>query len=169
MNLQPTLENELITLRPLRENDFKALYEVAKDPLIWEQHPNADRYKKGKFKKLFDEFIESRGTLITIDVKTGQVIGASRYHNYNKTKSEVEIGWTFLARAYWGGAYNKAMKHLMLKHAFKFVNNVVFLVGPENIRSQKAVEKIGGKFVGKRLDGSGRESIVYQITADKFI
>ncbi|MGD8306731.1 MAG: GNAT family N-acetyltransferase [Ignavibacteria bacterium] len=169
MNLQPTLENELITLRPLRENDFEALYEVAKDPLIWEQHPDTERYKKENFKKLFAEFIESRGTLIVIDAKTGKVIGASRYHGYSKTKSEVEIGWTFLARAYWGGIYNKEMKLLMLKHAFKFVKNVVFLVGPENIRSQKAVEKIGGKFVGKRLDGSGHESMVYRITTDDFI
>lgn len=168
MNLQPTLENELITLRPLRENDFEPLYEVAKDPLIWEQHPDKNRYKKENFKRLYDEFIESRGTLIVIDSKTGQVIGASRYHGYNKDKSEIEIGWTFLARSYWGGTYNKEMKRLMLEHAFKFVDNVVFLVGLENIRSQKAVEKIGGKRVGKRLDGSGRESIVYRITVSDF-
>ena len=51
MNLQPTLQNDLIILRPLRENDFEALYEVAKDPLIWEQHPSRERYKREVYSK----------------------------------------------------------------------------------------------------------------------
>ena len=51
---------------------------------------------------------------------------------------EIEIGWTFLARSHWGGTYNGEMKQLMLRHAFKFVNSVIFLVGPQNLRSQRA-------------------------------
>jgi RimJ/RimL family protein N-acetyltransferase len=102
--------------------------------------------------------------LIALDRKDGRVIGSSRFHGYDE-KSEIEIGWTFLARSHWGGVYNGEMKRLMLRHAFRFVTSVVFLVGPHNIRSQRAVEKIGGVRAGSRLDGGGRESLVYRIEA----
>ncbi|HEU4391754.1 MAG TPA: GNAT family N-acetyltransferase, partial [Blastocatellia bacterium] len=94
--------------------------------------------------------------------------GSSRFYGYNEEKSEIEIGWTFLARSHWGGRYNREMKQLMLRHAFRFVNNVIFLVGPQNLRSQRAVEKIGAVRVGSRVDGSGRDSFVYQIKASSF-
>ena len=96
------------------------------------------------------------------------MIGSSRFHGYDNEKSEIEIGWTFLARSHWGGAYNREMKQLMLRHAFRFVNSVVFLVGPQNFRSQGAMEKIGGVRVGSRPDSTGRESVVFQITASSF-
>ena len=109
--------------------------------------------------------MESGGGMIVIDRKDGRVIGSSRFNAYNPEKSEIEIGWTFLARPYWGGTYNKEMKHLMLGHAFRFVKTVVFLVGPENFRSQKAMEKIGGVRVASRVNAYGKESLVYEITA----
>jgi len=140
-DLQPTLKSELLELRPLRSEDFRDLYAAASDPLIWEQHPNWDRYKEEVFRKFFSEALESGGALIAIDSRGGQIIGSSRFHGYNKEQSEIEIGWTFLARSHWGGIYNGEMKKLMLHHAFKFVNRVVFLVGPQNLRSQKAIRK----------------------------
>ena len=167
-DLQPVLKGELLRLRPLRLDDFSSLFAVAADPLIWEQHPAVDRYKEEVFKTFFREAMDSRGALIATDSKDGQVIGSSRFHGYNDEASEIEIGWTFLARSHWGGIYNREMKKLMLRHAFQFVNAVVFLVGPENLRSQKALEKIGGVRVGSRRDGSGRDSIVYRITASTF-
>src|SRR5216684_336120 len=141
-DLQPTLKGELLQLRPLRPEDFHDLYAVASDPLIWEQHPIQDRYKEEVFKSFFREALESGGTLIAIDSKDGRVIGSSRFHGYDKEKSEIEIGWTFLARSHWGGVYNREMKQLMLRHAFGFVHSVIFVVGPQNVRSQRAVEKI---------------------------
>ena len=167
-DLQPILEGELLWLRPLRSDDFQDLYAVASDPLIWEQHPDKDRYKEAVFEGFFREAMESGGALIAIDSKDGQVIGSSRFHGYDNEKSEVEIGWTFLARSRWGGVYNGEMKQLMLRHAFRFVKSVVFLVGPQNLRSRRAVEKIGGVRVGSRADGGGRESLVYRITADSW-
>jgi N-acetyltransferase len=168
-DLQPILQGELLQLRPLRPEDFPDLYAVASDPLIWEQHPMWDRYKEAVFKEFFREAMGSGGALIAIDCKDSQVIGSSRFHGYNQEKSEIEIGWTFLARSHWGGIYNREMKRLMLRHAFKFVSTVVFLVGPQNFRSQRAMEKIGGVRVGSRLDASGREGFVYQITAATFL
>jgi RimJ/RimL family protein N-acetyltransferase len=168
-DLQPILKGKLLELMPLRPEDFHDLYAVASDPLIWEQHPVKDRYKAEVFEGFFRESLESGGTLIAIDRKNGQVIGSSRFHGYDKEKSEIEIGWTFLARSYWGGLYNREMKQLMLRHALKFVNSVIFLVGPQNLRSQRAVEKIGGVRVGSRPDAGGRESLVYQITTSTFL
>jgi len=143
VNLQPHLTGELIELRPLRPEDWDHLFAVASDPFIWEQHPESDRYKEDVFRIFFREALESGGAFVVIDAKTKHIIGSTRFHGYDPEKSEVEIGWTFLARKYWGGRYNRAMKQLMLAHAFKFVENVVFYVGENNIRSQKATEKIG--------------------------
>lgn len=168
INIQPFLKSELVELRPLRAEDFDDLYAVAADPVIWEQHPENDRHKKKVFKVFFCEAMESGGALLVIDCQLDRVIGSSRYHGYDEERSEIEIGWTFLARSHWGGAYNREMKRLMLQHVFGFVNCVIFLIGPHNLRSQRAVEKIGGVRAGSRLDGSGRENYLYRIEASAF-
>jgi N-acetyltransferase len=160
-DLQPNLEGELIELRPLTPEDFDDLFSVASDPLIWEQHPESDRYNEEVFRAFFRGALESGGALVAIDAKTQQIIGSTRFHGYDPEKSEIEIGWTFLARKYWGGRYNREMKQLMLSHAFKFVENVVFFVGENNIRSQKATEKIGAVESGtaKRVYGNRPASL----------
>jgi RimJ/RimL family protein N-acetyltransferase len=142
-DLQPNLKGELIELRPLTTKDWDNLFSVASDPLIWEQHPESDRYKEDVFRIFFKEALECGGAFVIIDAKTQQIIGSTRFYGYDPEKSEIEIGWTFLARRYWGGRYNWELKQLMLAHAFKFVEDVVFYVGENNIRSQKATEKIG--------------------------
>ena len=142
-DLQPNLKGELIELRPLRREDWNNLFAVASDPLIWEQHPESDRYKEQVFKVFFQGALDSGGAFVVIDTKTRQIIGSTRFHGYDPEKSEIEIGWTFLARKYWGGRYNAEMKQLMLAHAFKFVENVLFFVGENNFRSQRATEKFG--------------------------
>jgi RimJ/RimL family protein N-acetyltransferase len=164
-DLQPILEGKILGLRPLRPEDFPDLYAVASDPLIWEQHPHKERYKEEIFNGFFREAMESGGALIALDSKNSQVIGSSRFYGYSEEKSEIEIGWTFLARSHWGGIYNHEMKQLMLQHAFKFVNKVVFLVGPQNLRSQRALEKIGAVRMGSRPDATGRDRFLYQSTS----
>ena len=165
---QPTLIGNLLKLRPLQANDYRALFEVASDPLIWEQHPIKNRYEESVFRSFFEDSLHARGALIAKDTKTQTVIGSSRYHGFNATDSEVEVGWSFLARSHWGGLYNGEMKRLMLQHAFRFVDSVVLLVGPDNRRSQRAVEKIGGVRDGSRRDASGLESYQYRINASEF-
>jgi N-acetyltransferase len=168
-DFQPTLTGELVELRPLRADDYKDLYVVAADPLIWQQHPVKDRHEQPVFQQFFQEALASGGALIAIDATTHNVIGSSRYHGFDPVRNEVEIGWTFLARTHWGGAYNGEMKRLMLRHAFRFVSRVIFLVGPENLRSQRAVQKIGAVRVESRCDARGRESFLYEITAENFV
>ena len=162
--LQPILKSDILELRPLRVEDFEELYAVASDPLIWEQHPNSDRYKPDVFRKFFDDAIVSGGALIAIDRQSDRVIGSSRFYCYDLLRSEIEIGWTFLARSHWGGLYNGEMKRLMLSHAFKFVDNVIFIIGITNLRSQRAVEKIGGVRIGAKTDPNGRENVIFRIT-----
>jgi len=161
---QPILTSEILEVRPLRADDWVELYAVASDPLLWEQHPNSDRYKPDVFRKFFDEALASGGAFVVLDRKTGRVIGSSRFNCYDLVRSEIEIGWTFLARSHWGGFYNGELKRMMLAHAFKYVDNVIFFIGSTNIRSQRALEKIGGVRAGTKSDPNGRESFIYRIT-----
>ena len=146
--LQPHLKGELIELRPLAPEDWDELFAVASDSLIWEQHPERDRYKEDVFRVFFKDAMESGGASVIIDRKSRQMIGSTRFYGYDPEKSEIEIGWTFLARKYWGGRFNAEMKQLLLNHAFQFVESVVFFVGEDNVRSQKAMEKVGAIKVG---------------------
>lgn len=158
---QPVLKSALVELRPLRAGDYSDLFAVAADPTIWEQHPVRNRHEQAAFEEFFREATTSGGALVVIDVATQAIIGSSRFHGYDDQRSEVEIGWTFLARAYWGGKYNGEIKRLMLQHAFGFVSSVIFLIGVQNSWSQRAVEKLGAVRVGARPDAGGRESYVY--------
>ena len=173
-DLQPELENHLLVLRPLREEDFEDLFIVASDPLIWEQHPSKDRCRKDVFELFFKEAMESGGAFAIIDKKTrlpdgqaNQIIGSTRFHSVKETNNAIEIGWTFLAREYWGGYYNQSMKQLMIDYAFNFVENILFYIHEENTRSQKAVEKIGARRVssleGKILETRSNASVIYNI------
>ena len=168
---QPHLVGELLELRPLRPDDWDALFAVASDPLIWEVHPARDRYTEPVFRKYFSEALESRGALVVIDRATGQIIGSSRLVWSDSDSDELEIGWTFLARAYWGGVYNRELKRLMLGYAFQFVDRVIFIVGIDNIRSRKAMLKIGGVLTDRRrileiAGGGSSESVIFEITKE---
>lgn len=159
---KPVLRGDLLDVRPLRPTDFDALYQVARDPLVWAQHPVRDRYRRDVFTAFFAESLASGGAL-AVTSPAGDLIGSSRFHGYDEQRDEVEIGWTFLARSHWGGPVNGQLKALMLAHAFRFVGRVVFLVDPDNRRSQRALEKIGAVRAGTRPDAAGRHSVLFEI------
>lgn len=164
LDLQPTLKGTIVNLRPLRKGDYAALFAVASDPLIWEQHRTArDRYKEPIFGEFFEAAIASGGALLVEDTATKAVIGTSLFAGYSPTDREVEIGWTFLAHTYWGGLYNVAVKALMLDHAFGAVDTVVFRVGAQNIRSQKAVLKLGAVLEGPASTGDA-QGVCFRLT-----
>ena len=144
IQLQLVLTGPTLVLRPLQPDDFEALYSVASDPLIWEQHPEPTRCQREVFRKFYDKGIESNGAYAVIERATGKVLGSSRYYDWNPGKREIAIGYTFLARAYWGGATNREMKQLMLNHIYHWADTVWFHIGHSNWRSRKALEKIGG-------------------------
>jgi len=166
---QPRLRGELVELRPLAAADFDALYAIASSPVVWEQHPSKDRTQETVFREWLSEALESGGALTAIDIADGSVIGSSRYHGYDEDRSEIEIGWTFLAPSYWGGTYNGEMKRLMLDHAFRFVKTVIFEIHSDNIRSQRAVEKLGAVRIRSQQDKLGRGlNYVFEIDAKAF-
>jgi len=165
---QPVLKGTLLELRPLQPEDFGPLFAVASDPLVWEQHPEPERHQEGVFREFFREAIESGGALVAFERESGRIIGSSRFHAYDPIAREVEVGWTFLGRQYWGGRYNREMKRLMLEHAFQWVDQVLFIVGSDNRRSQRAVEKIGAVRLRIQVDARGRECVVYGITRASF-
>jgi RimJ/RimL family protein N-acetyltransferase len=168
-DLQPSLDDSTLRVEPLRSSDFEALHAAASDPLIWEQHPNKQRYRRDVFANYFKGAIESGGAFKVIDKATGTVIGSSRYYDLNETERVVAIGYTFIARAYWGGGVNRALKSLMLDHAFRFVDRVIFHVGADNVRSRKAMEKLGGVLAGETVMSYYGEpslpNVVYRIDA----
>jgi RimJ/RimL family protein N-acetyltransferase len=165
-DLQPTLVGQTVIIRPLREENWPELFAAASDPLIWALHPARDRYKEDVFRAFFDDAMALKSAFAFVDKEPGALIGSSRYYGYDSDRSEIEIGWTFLVRQYWGGNTNREIKRLMLDHAFTFVDTVVFWVGAENWRSQRAMEKIGGV----RRDGlvfrppSTAPNVVFEIT-----
>lgn len=168
IDLRPFLESDHLALRPQCEEDFSALFEAASDPLIWEQHPFPDRYKEEVFVEFFAEALASRSAIVVIDRRSGAIIGSSRFYEADVERSEVVIGYTFLTRAYWGGTYNRELKALMLGHAFKYFKRVLFHVDATNIRSQRAMEKIGGGRMGHffkaKPDTKPRRVYVYCIS-----
>jgi RimJ/RimL family protein N-acetyltransferase len=158
--LQPILRGDRLDLRPLTLADYEDLYRAASDPLIWEQHPEPDRWTRSVFQRYFDGAIESGGALAIVDRSKGRIIGSSRYCNLTPDGREIEIGYTFLERAYWGGSWNGELKKLMIDHALRFVERVVFVVGEKNWRSRKALEKIGAQ-----LWRSEGDKVVFAITS----
>jgi RimJ/RimL family protein N-acetyltransferase len=162
------LQNELIRLIPLQETNFEELYAVASDPLVWEQHPNKLRYQRDVFQNYFEGAMLSKGAFIIRDNKTNEVVGCSRYYDYDEIKSSVLIGYTFIGINFWGKDYNKALKKLMLDYAFQFVKKVYFHIGAFNYRSQKAIEKIGAtkvdEFEVEYYGETSKLNFIYLIT-----
>jgi RimJ/RimL family protein N-acetyltransferase len=149
-DLQPTtLSNNLIKLVPLKVDDFGKLFEVASDPLIWEQHPTRNRYQLDVFQNYFNGAVESKGAFVVYDAKSNEVVGSSRYYEFDEVNRSIKIGYTFIARKYWGKGYNQALKSLMMNYAFQFIDSIIFEIGAKNVRSQIAMERIGGIKIGE--------------------
>ena len=147
---QPSLQNKTVKIVPLKAEDFEKLYSIASDPLLWEQHPSKTRYQKEVFEVFFKGAIESKGAFLVFDIVSGETIGTSRFYDYYENKKTISIGYTFIARSHWGKNYNSSLKNLMLEHAFRFVENVIFHIGANNIRSQKAIERLGAKKIDEQ-------------------
>jgi N-acetyltransferase len=170
-DFQPTLTGPTVTVRPMSVSDWAQLFAAAADPEIWKVHPVPDRYTEPVFRKFFDGGIESKKAFVFVDRASNRLIGSSRYNDYKPADSEVEIGWTFLARSHWGGATNREVKRLMLDYAFGFVDTVVFWVGEKNFRSQGAMKKIGGVLrdgIFERPVPDGTPYVIFEIAKDHY-
>lgn len=169
LNWQPdNLEDNIVKLKPLNESDFENLFEVASDPLIWEQHPSKDRYKREVFQSYFDGAIASKAAFLILDKSSNKIIGCTRYYDFKPGNSSVAIGFTFLSRQYWGGLYNKSSKRLLLDYAFQYVDKVYFHIGADNLRSQLATMKIGATKINEiEIDTNGESQLHYEYVIQK--
>lgn len=173
MNRQPVLEGERLWLRPLAERDWSALFAVASDREMWARHPSHDRWQEPVFREFFDDALAQGGALAIMDKASGGVIGSSRFQDHLPAgEGQVEIGWSFIARPYWGLGYNAEFKRLMLEHALASVGRVIFRVGADNVISRKAMGNIGGRLTGETFtaERAGRavEHVIYEITRESF-
>ena len=141
------LSHELVWMRPLQGIDLEALYRVASDPLVWEQHPNPNRYQRPVFENFFKGAMESDGAYLIFDQVTGEVVGCSRFYDYDPGKKSIMIGYTFFSRSVWGKGHNQAAKKLMMNYAFQFVDEIFFHVGENNARSRIAMTRLGAKLL----------------------
>ncbi|MBX5440456.1 MAG: GNAT family N-acetyltransferase [Solirubrobacteraceae bacterium] len=164
LDRQPTLRGPTLLVRPMRPDDLEALYAVARDPAIWEQHPDRERWRRERFERYVAEGLASSGAVVVL-THDGEMIGASRYDRLDEAAGRVEIGWTFLARSRWGGPTNRELKDLMLDHAFASVDVVVFRVGAGNLRSRRAVEKLGARLARIEDDPRFGDYAVYELRA----
>ncbi len=170
IDLQPTLQGTRVTVRPITATDWNAMFAAAADPQIWELHPESDRYTERVFRPFFDGAIKSGSAFAIIDCRNGDIIGSSRYYGHDPVTRAIEIGWTFLTRDYWGGSYNLEIKRLMVDHAFAFVDTVVFWVDESNLRSRRAMEKIGGSLldgIHVREGADDRPYLIYEMRKDR--
>ena len=170
-DFQPTLRGPRITIRPIAENDWSDLFDAASDPEIWVQHPASDRYLETVFRQYFDDALESGSAFVFVDRERERIVGSSRYHGLDPAASEIEIGWTFLTRDYWGGSYNREIKALMLEHAFRYVDTVVLWIGVDNLRSRRATEKLGAVLQNgghRHREDSDMPHVVYEIRRNRW-
>jgi len=173
INFQPTIQNEWIIAVPLKVEDFESLYTAASDPLIWEQHPNKNRYQLTDFENYFQGAIKSAGALLVKDAKTNEVIGCSRYSDYDEASNSVSVGYTFFVRSHWGRGYNYALKTGMLDYIFPFVNKVNFYIGAVNKRSQISIERFGAIKTGEKemayFGEASQLNYIYSITKEAWV
>ena len=166
-SIQPVLENQKYQLIPLQQGDFDLLYEVASDPEVWEQHPNKDRYKREVFQNFFKGAIESKGAFKIIDKISGEVLGSTRFYDFDESKKSIFIGYTFYGKNSWGKEINQQVKKMMLGYIFQFVETVYFHIGKENFRSQIAMERVGGRKIAEEeiayFGEPTRTNFVYEI------
>ena len=172
-SIQPTLESQNVILQPLQESDFERLYEVASDPLVWEQHPNKNRFEREAFKNYFEGAMISEGAFLIIDKESGEVAGSTRFYAYDEDENSIFIGYTFYGRKFWGSKLNPQVKKLMLDYIFQYVDLVKFHVGAENWRSRTAMERLGAEYKGEisvAYHGEpNRENVEYWIRKEEWL
>lgn len=173
MDRQPVLDGERLWLRPLRASDWDALWRIAQDREIWAMHPAHDRWQEPVFREFFDDALAQGGAMVVVDKASGALIGSSRFQNYDPAgEGQVEIGWSFLDRPYWGLGYNAEFKKLMLEHALRHVGRVVFSVGADNQISRRAMANIGGRLTGEghrtMRAGVMTDHVIFEITRASF-
>ena len=175
-----TLDGRLVRLEPLSRDHLDGLAEVAFDPALWRWTP-AGAVDRPRLEAWLDAAIANREAgselpFATIDLASGRPIGSSRYLSIVPEHRRLEIGWTWVARAFQRSGVNREAKLLMLEHAFERIGcqRVEFKTNALNEQSRAALLGIGATFEGifrKHMlggDGEVRDSAYYSVTDDEW-
>lgn len=174
------LQGTTIDLLPLEEHHLEELYQASADKELWKQVPS-DCSDRDTFFAVYKMALEARdrGTqypFVIVDKQTKKLVGSTRFFEMYEADKKLEIGWTWITRDYWGSVVNLECKLLLLTYCFEVLktNRVQLKTKDDNIRSRKAIEKIGGVFEGIlrkdkiQNDGTTRNAAYYSILNDEW-
>lgn len=169
------LEGDHVQIIPMRKNHIQGLYEIGCDSNIWTHLPNKistfDDMKTFVESALYNKENGSEFPFVIIQKRTNKIIGSTRFLDISPLNKTLEIGWTWLNPSVWGTQINKECKYLLLRYCFETLGviRVQFKTDEKNIRSQRAIEGIGGIKEGIlrnhmiRKGGTYRNSVFYSI------
>jgi N-acetyltransferase len=182
------LKGQRVYLKELRPEYLPALKQLAKDPRLWEYTKSFiiddsfdeqfDHYMKMAFGEQGDCIfsVGLQKSFVIFRSSDDAIIGMTRYYGIDEKNKRLDIGYTWYTPEVWGRVHNKECKLLLLQYAFEVLqmNRVGFHVAHINLRSQRAVEKIGGVKEGVmrkhsyQKDGSIRHTVLYSILNEEW-
>jgi N-acetyltransferase len=174
------LKGEVVALEPALEEHRGVFRQLAHNDTIWEFTKTL--ITGPGYDAMFDAYYNTamsapaQHSFLIRELASGEVIGMTRFYEISMTDKRLSIGHTWYIPRVWGQAHNKECKLMLLRYVFEHLsfNRVAFYVAHQNVRSQKAMEKIGGtkegvlRKYGYRGDGSLRDSVLYSIISDEW-
>ena len=174
------LKGNIVELIPLEEKHFDELYLAASDAELWKFIPT-DCSDKEKFRTTYLHALAEREKgnhypFVIYHKESKKIIGSTRLFDIVENDRKLEIGWTWIVKEHWGTKVNFECKLLLLTFCFEKLKaiRVQLKTDQNNIRSRKAIEKIGGRFEGilrkDRIKDNGipRSSAYYSIVDDEW-
>ena len=174
------LENDKVVLLPFENQRNIELKEIIFDDEIWKymgmyvrNDPDFENYIQNTLKQKADGICYP---FLIIDKATNRVAGSTRYGYLNHSSQKCEIGWTWYGKAFQGTGLNKACKYELLSFGFEQIQfrRIQFSADFENIRSQKAIAKLGavkeGVFRNNYVDSEGKskDDVYYSIISEEW-
>ncbi|WP_068985880.1 GNAT family N-acetyltransferase [Lysinibacillus xylanilyticus] len=174
------LENEVVLLKPLGQEDAQGILEAGSYPEIW-PYLSTTIEKMDDVHNFVDKALSAKNAkiefpFVIVDKNSGQIIGSTRFMDIDENHKRLEIGTSWITPAFWRTTINTNCKYLLLQYCFEVLNlqRVQIKTDHENVRAQKAIERIGGKKEGVlrnhmvRKDGTTRHTVMYSITLQEW-
>lgn len=175
-----TLKGTTVDLIPLERSHFEALFLAAADEKLWEHVPT-DGSIRENFERMYDFGLTEREKgkqypFVIYHKRSDELIGSTRLFEIFPEDRKLEIGWTWITASHWGTTVNMECKLLLLGFCFEVLGTrrVQLKTDENNVRSRKAIEKIGGQFEGilrkDKIKGNGqsRSAAYYSIIDDEW-
>lgn len=175
-----TLQGDSVELVPMELSHLDGLWKAAMPEEIWDFTASKIRSKEQMEKMIKDALAEkekgNQFPFVVLHKQDNKIVGSTRYLDISNANKSLEIGWTWYNPEVWRTRVNTECKYLLLKCAFEEwgMNRVQFKTDSRNVRSQRAIERLGAKKEGilrkDRIlpDGYIRDTVVYSIIQDEW-